>query len=168
MKIVTALLSTSMLFSVCGVANAGLKAKCSPFFSSARVQLFEPVPGRDPIGVGVTDYLIGEESSQAEVSVFLLGEMLEQADGTVLMPIELLHDFLDGDSLSWFGNAVLTQTSIPGVFTLDELVSVINSTGRFEGIMGRGEGYGEVSFVDFEATINAEGFLCAMKEKSKE
>lgn len=159
------LASLLLLCSISHNAYSDQKAKCHTFYAEAEINFLAPIPGPDPMAFGNIEYTIGGEILTAQVSIFIVSPVIRESENSVSVNINMLHDFGDGNTLTWAANPIFTETKTPGIFSMEEVVSLIDATGRFENTMGIGDATGTVSFdPSVPSTIAGVSTICTLKK----
>ena len=145
-----------MLF---GSASTMAQSDCQKMAAEAGLQLIAaPAPGVT-LAVGGVTYLIDDQPRLANVTVSVVDMRPPTDDGTLHVTAQMYHDFMDGDSLTWRGDVVLSPEA-PGEYRLNERAHLVASTGTLTGLEALGTGHGHVSMNNFTANIGAKGWLC--------
>ena len=135
---------------------------CMKVYISAEVQLIrELTVAPDPIGFGDVKYVYEDGSMGNALATLFLAEPLKYTeDGTIHVTINASHDFGNADSIVWKIDQVHTPTTIPGEYTLNERINIIDGTGIYADSFGRGTAHGGSSFITFGGFIEGKARVC--------
>lgn len=136
-------------------------SSCEPVEVTADMVVVGPlIPGPDPFAVGEISFSLPDGTRGGLATAFLVAPPKFTDDGTIHLTLHAIHDLSNGDSVTWLAKQVHSPTEIPGEFTVNERVTIINGTGIFSEAFGRGTGHGESSLNTFQAHIEAKTRIC--------